>query len=190
MSEDLDPRVARSRAAVLDAATELLLAEGLPAVTVEAVLARSGVARSTLYRHWTGRGELLVDVFRRLVPPPAPAPPPGPLRERLVAVGLDAARSMQDEATRLMISLLHAADVDEELAAFRDRFHEETHTPLATVLTEARAAGELPAEVPDEDVTGLLIGPLFVRSLMLRRPVDAAWVHAHVDRVLRALDLP
>jgi TetR/AcrR family transcriptional regulator, regulator of autoinduction and epiphytic fitness len=46
-----DPRVERSRTAVLDAAAGLLLEGGVPALTVEAVVERSGVARSTIYRH-------------------------------------------------------------------------------------------------------------------------------------------
>ena len=50
-----DPRVARSRTAVLDAATHLLVTGGPAAVTVDAVVAESGVAKSTIYRHWRSR---------------------------------------------------------------------------------------------------------------------------------------
>lgn len=63
-----DPRVARSRARLLDAATALLVGGGPAAVTVDAVAERSGVAKSTLYRHWTSRTELLVDVMRANMP--------------------------------------------------------------------------------------------------------------------------
>src|SRR2546429_7561340 len=49
-----DPRVVRTKAAVLDAATTLL-AEGASTFTIEAVSARSGVAKTTIYPHWAFR---------------------------------------------------------------------------------------------------------------------------------------
>lgn len=72
----VDPRIARSRAKVLAAATELLVEGGAAAVTVDAVVDRSGVAKSTLYRHWSSVTQLLVDVMRSSMPDLA-APAPG-----------------------------------------------------------------------------------------------------------------
>jgi AcrR family transcriptional regulator len=179
-----DPRVARSRQAVIDAATELLLADGLAAVTVEAVLARSGVARSTLYRHWPGRAELLVDVLRRLVPPSTTTPPPGPFRHRLEAIALQVARELQDpESAPLIATLLHAAHFDPELSAFCDQFTRDKRAPLEEVLAAARAVGDLRDDVTDDDVVTLLIGPMFMRTVMMRLPIGDAWVLGHVDRV-------
>lgn len=63
-----DPRIARSRRKVLASATEILVESGPRAVTVDAVAERSGVAKSTIYRHWDSRSELLVDVIRAHVP--------------------------------------------------------------------------------------------------------------------------
>ena len=60
---DCDPRVARSRAAVISAATELLVDAGPNAVTIDAIVARSGVAKSTIYRHWASRDDVLLDVM-------------------------------------------------------------------------------------------------------------------------------
>ena len=51
-----DPRIERTRQVVLDAALALVAESGYGAVTIEAVAARSGVAKSTIYRHWPGRG--------------------------------------------------------------------------------------------------------------------------------------
>ena len=63
-----DPRIARSRAKVLDAATALLVESGPRGVTVDAVCDRSGVAKSTLYRHWESREDLLVEVLKCNIP--------------------------------------------------------------------------------------------------------------------------
>src|SRR4051794_14143427 len=71
----LDPRVARSRAAVIDAATELLVESGPSAVTIDAIVARSGVAKSTIYRHWGSRDDVLLDVMEVCAPDLTPPDP-------------------------------------------------------------------------------------------------------------------
>ena len=63
-----NPRVARTRERVIRAATDLLVEGGPWAVTVDAVVARSGVAKSTIYRHWESRDELLVEILACCAP--------------------------------------------------------------------------------------------------------------------------
>ena len=70
--EPTSPRAARSREKLLAAATDLLVEAGPTAVTVDAVSERSGVAKSTLYRHWGSRDDMLVDVVRSNLPEPEP----------------------------------------------------------------------------------------------------------------------
>lgn len=79
-----DPRLDRSRSAILSAAVALLSEGGVKQVTVDAVTARSGVARSTLYRHFPNNTELLAAAFQELLPP-LRLPETGlPARERLL----------------------------------------------------------------------------------------------------------
>lgn len=73
----VDPRVARTRSRVLGAAWELLDEVGFDGVTVELVSERSGVARSTMYRHWRTMPELLRDAFAAQA-----GSRPGPRRRR------------------------------------------------------------------------------------------------------------
>lgn len=81
-----DPRPARSRARLVDAATALLRSGGPSAVTIDAVTRAANVARATLYRHFSSGNDLVAAAFHSLMPP-APIPPDeGSLRERLVAV--------------------------------------------------------------------------------------------------------
>ncbi len=81
-----DPRPARSRARLLEAATSLLRSGGPSAVTVDAVTKAANVARATLYRHFPSGNDLLAAAFRALIPA-APMPPEdGPLRDRLIAL--------------------------------------------------------------------------------------------------------
>src|SRR5918994_4065001 len=79
MSQSTDearpPRLVRPRAAALDAGVELLVEGGPNAVTVKAVAQRSGVAKTTIYRQWRSRDDLVADVIGEVAASP-PAPPP------------------------------------------------------------------------------------------------------------------
>ncbi len=87
----VDPRVARTRVAVLTAAREVLVDDGWEGVTVARVAERSGYARTTLYRHWPQRLDLLRDLIRAEASV-AHSTPSGDLRADLVAE-LEAFRS-------------------------------------------------------------------------------------------------
>ena len=72
-----DPRVERSRRIILEAVLGELADVGYGGLTIEGVAARAGVGKSTIYRHWPGKLELVEDAFRTLkaavTVPPAPA---------------------------------------------------------------------------------------------------------------------
>src|SRR5258708_20401811 len=83
-----DPRPARSRARLLEAATVLLRSGGPSAVTIDAVTRSANVARATLYRQFPSANDLVAAAFMRLIPP-APMPPEaGSLPERLTPIAL------------------------------------------------------------------------------------------------------
>lgn len=65
MSTDLTPRrrSEKSRTAIVTATRELLLERGFDALTIEAVAARAGVGKQTIYRWWRSRPELVADVM-------------------------------------------------------------------------------------------------------------------------------
>src|SRR5262245_19919967 len=66
---DVDPRVERSRRVILEAVLEELGEVGYGPMTIERVAARAGVGKSTVYRHWPGKLELVEDAFRTLKAP-------------------------------------------------------------------------------------------------------------------------
>lgn len=163
---DLDPRIARSRAKLLAAATELLVESGPRAVTVDAVAERSGVAKSTLYRHWSSRDELLVDVMRSHVPDTPPVD---------LSLGFEAALCSQisiavgvfsdPEWLRILPSLVslqhHVPQMAELMAADRDA----KLAMLRSVIDLGVAEGRLPAGLDPMTVLHVLIGPLMFAVL-------------------------
>jgi len=82
----VDPRTARSRARLIEAATSLLSSGGVGAVTIDAVTALSRVARTTLYRQFGSSTHLLAAAFEHLLPPVVPPPVGGDLRARLIDI--------------------------------------------------------------------------------------------------------
>lgn len=163
---DVDPRIQRSRAKLLAAATELLVHDGIRAVTVDAVAERSGVAKSTLYRHWSSSRELLLDVLGANVPEPEPID---------LAVGFGAALRAWVERSavalhepdwpRTLVALLelgnHAPDVAELL---RENFEVQLAT-LATILELGAAEGRLRSGLDARQVSYTLLGPLVLAAV-------------------------
>jgi AcrR family transcriptional regulator len=180
----LDPRVARSRAKVIDAATQLLIEAGPRAVTVDAVVERSGVAKSTLYRHWTSREDLLVEVMRCNVPdlPPPAADLPFEAALRQFVHDLAAVLSSPDWRA-IMPALIMLQQHMPELAHIAHDDRTEKFDILGGVLQRGVDEGVLPAGLDHELVARVLIGPMFF-AVVSGHPDDADAVDATADFVV------
>ena len=152
-----DPRPARSRARLLDAATALLRSGGPSAVTIDAVTRSANVARATLYRHFPSANDLVAAAFMRLIPP-APMPPEeGSLRDRLTAIVVAWAKMIAEVPTTLTamnwlalgpdIGRLPADRQNEpgspEMRTLRERIAEQYAAPFDVIFDSPQAAAEL-----------------------------------------------
>jgi TetR/AcrR family transcriptional regulator, regulator of autoinduction and epiphytic fitness len=186
---EVDPRVERSRELVLAAALDLLGEVGYGALTVEAVAARSGVAKSTVYRHWGGKLELVADAFVELKREAFEPPPPGPVRQRVIHLLQRAVTKQRDpqwRAAACVPALIEAAAHCEEVAAVSRMLAERGAQPLIDVLDEGVAAGELPAGVDTAVLADALVGPIALRHLFHRPPIHPDDVPDLVDLILPA----
>jgi AcrR family transcriptional regulator len=162
--EPLDPRIARSRAAVLEAGVELLVGGGPNAVTVEAIAHRSGVAKTTIYRQWRSREDLVVDVIAQVVPksptPPADLPFEPTLRATMRA---SCASAGDDRVRRAFPALLLAkAQGQFELDRLRSRTEHDQQAMLEELLHRGVAEGCLAPDVSVEDAVIQLFAPLIL----------------------------
>jgi AcrR family transcriptional regulator len=181
----VDPRIERTRAAVVEAAVALLLDGGTKAVTIEAVVQRSGVARSTIYRHWPTRTDVVAAAFEAVIPPLPADVPDGPLRERLEALLVPVAEHIgREEHAAIVPALLADAGRDPELRSFRDRFIEMQRAPLRGLVQTAVQRGELPGETDPDEAIAQLAGPILFRRVVLGQPVDAAFARRMVELFL------
>jgi TetR/AcrR family transcriptional regulator of autoinduction and epiphytic fitness len=184
--EEPDPRVERSRRVILEAVLDELGAVGYGAMTIEGVAARAGVGKSTIYRHWTGKLDLVEDAFRTLKAP-VQAPEEGTLRERVIGL-LEQVACLVEESTysACMPALIEAAERDPQARDLHRRFSAERRAILVDLLRGAVKDGELPPDTDPELLGDALVGPIVLRRLMLYEPLDPAIVPKLVDQLLPA----
>lgn len=180
----LDPRIERSRRVVLEATVGLIAEAGYGAVTIEAVAARSGVAKSTIYRHWPSRLELINDAFHELKPT-VPMPTEGTVRDRLIAFLEHVARNIGTSTwSACLPALIDAAEHDPDARALHCRLTVAGRQSLVDLLEEGVGNGELPTGLDLELLAEALFGPILIRRLMLHEPLDPGQVRHLVDQVV------
>jgi len=163
---DLDPRVARSRQRLLAAATDLLVEAGPRAVTVDAVSERSGVAKSTLYRHWDSRQALLIDVMRSNMPHPVEPDPSLGFEASLRALVTSVATTLRDpEWARILPAMISLKQTMPELQELSDSDNEDKLAVLSRVVRLGVDEGVLPDDIDVHLVAHVLIGPIVFATI-------------------------
>ena len=134
MAGDADRRVARSKAAIMATTVELLAERGVAATTIDAISQRSGVAKTTIYRHWPSKPEVVVDAIGSVLDAPVD-PDTGDLSGDLCALLAGLAEGLaDDQLQRLLSSLMEAAAHDAELADLHRRHVAGRHDVVRQAL--------------------------------------------------------
>ncbi len=181
----VDPRVARSRAAIVGATVELLLEGGVHATTVDAIAERAGVSKATIYRHWESRQQLIVDALEELKPHHE-LPDTGSVRDDLVTLLLHLRDQLESPTVAAFASMLGAAAHDPELADLRQQYTAARRHPSEVVVERAQGRGELPADLDVDLFLSMVVGPLFYRKIVQGRSIPRPWCEQVVDAALRA----
>jgi len=169
---------------VVQAAVDVLVRTGVGGFTIDEVVARSGVAKTTVYRWWPNRQALLLDAAHSLLSPAA-TPNSGDTRADLVAYLSNFVTVPRDTpAGRLLPELCSVAQRDPEIAELRDTLIAEKRQPVVTILELAKARGDIDQAADVELLATLLIGPLAYTKSLRGLPVDARLVTSVVDTVL------
>jgi AcrR family transcriptional regulator len=184
-SKLLDVRVRRSRVKVLDAAAELLLERGLAGASVDEITRRSGVAKTTIYRHWPTRGDLLRDACSS-IGTPLQVPDTGSFEGDVTALVTSLAHLLRSEKwTSVLPSIIDAAERDPDIAAVYSRLQKGYSAPLLFIVQRAMERGELPKPTDAATLVAALTGPLFYRRWFSREPLTSAFARQVVRLVLR-----
>ncbi|GAA2333794.1 TetR/AcrR family transcriptional regulator [Streptomyces cuspidosporus] len=199
---DSSRRSERSRRAILDAALELLGELGYPRLTVEAIAARAGVGKQTIYRWWPSKAAVLLDAFTDPGATPegaeasegaeragAALPDTGDLEADLKLVLRAAVDQMNAPAYDLPARALTAEGlVNPELGAhFVAQVLEPPLRLFAERLRAAQDAGQVARDIDPRVAVELVCGPLTHRWLLRTLPLTHEYADAVVETALRGI---
>src|SRR5262245_39994481 len=189
-----DPRAERSRQAILDATRELLGEEGgVGSLTVEAVAARSGVAKTTIYRRWRDKWELALDaVMIDMLPGFAEPVDIGDTRKELITFVDGAMKNLSAPPSGpAMQGLASQIATDPELArVYREHVVEPRRAQLRPVIERGIARGDLRPDTDVRLVHELMVGPIFYRLLFSGPQLDRKLSTRLADAILDAFRAP
>jgi AcrR family transcriptional regulator len=164
-------RTARTRQHVLDAALAELGEHGYDGLTVEAVAARAGVHRATVYRRWGDVGGLLADVLAAASDDDWQPPDTGSLSGDLVALNQESQDALVARPS-IMAALIAASFRSEQAERAQRRLWEDRYERCEIIVSRAIRRAELP---PRTDARRLLVAataPLYHQLVLLHAPCD------------------
>jgi AcrR family transcriptional regulator len=166
-------RAARIRACILEATFELLADVGYERLIIEEVAARAGVHKTTVYRRWPTKAELVLDATRVFSERDIPIPDTGSLSGDLQALARDVAANIGAETgARRTRSIVAAAASSSDLAASMHTFWAERLALTVPIIDRAIEREEIPASSDANLIIETLIGPMWVRLLLTGEIID------------------
>jgi AcrR family transcriptional regulator len=181
------PRDAQAEQAILQATVELLSEVGFNQLSIEAVAARAGVGKPTIYRRWPSKPELVLDAVERLAPPFPTADTGDPLTDLRQIVPELIVGLTSSPVARATIALAGDAEMTRRLG---EQYLWPRRAGIAVILHRAIAAGELRADVDVEMAIDLMLGASVYRWLVTAQPVDADTARRVVDAVWQSMRAP
>lgn len=179
-----DKRVQRSKEAVLAATDGLLSEGGIGGVSMDEVSRRSGVSKTTIYRHWPSRSALLLDACSNLGSRPE-IPDTGSLKGDIAALAAFLADQLQSARWAAVLpSIIDASERDPELAQLHAALHEGLMTPFLTICERARKTGDLAPRQKPSEVAAAIVAPFFYRRWFSREPLDDRFVKSVVESIV------
>lgn len=184
-----DPRIARTRAAVLEATIEVIAEEGAGAVTFQAVAKRARVSRATLYRHWPHPEELVFEALAEIVSA-WEFSGPGRLGDELIAEMDERRSELNKPLVRIAFNTVIArAPRDPEAAKLRDRLVGSIAGGLRKSIAAGVDRGELRPGLDAEVLTAQVMGPMVWRSFVLGKDVTRPYIRKIVREALEPWEL-
>ena len=188
-SPELDARVRRSKETVLAVTHQMMSETGLSGVSIDEVSKRSGVAKTTIYRHWPSRADLLLEACTKLGSK-FEVPDTGSFRGDIEALVMAFASYLRTApATKILPSIVDAAEHDTKIAKL---LHAQVHAYIMAPLYEVIERAQKKAEIgEDQDASHLIariVGPLFFRRWFSGESLDENFVRAIVQSAIAAED--
>lgn len=190
------PRSAAADVAIMDATRAALVEVGWGKLTMGYVAARAGVAKTTLYRRWSNKGELVVHAVAALFDE-LELPDRGSLRADVQGVVVSFARMLQRPETNTSLMAVVAESTHDPVLRdhIREAIVERQKQLVRQGRARAQARGELPPDLPDPDenkrlvdlVFDVIAGAVVHRTLVSGEYVDQQWAEDFTRLLLAGL---
>jgi AcrR family transcriptional regulator len=179
MANDSDPpqarrtggRSARVRAAALTATVDVLFESGFDTLSIREIAKRAGVHVSSIYRRWGTKAELVSDALASRMGLEVPTPDTGSLREDLLTLLRAAAAFISTPLGENLVRMALRRDLPDS-DTVRDRFWTDRFTRGSVILDRALET---------------LVGPLYLRLLLTREPLNETIIENVVDLMLTGI---
>jgi AcrR family transcriptional regulator len=179
------PRSAEADDAILDAALDQFCEFGYDGLSVERVAARAGVAKTTIYRRYPSKLDLVMATLERAKEGTHAPEGSGSLREDLLHMARAYLDMLQSPTIGRAIPMMLASKArSDELAQAHTEFVRARRAPGYQLIREGIARGELAADADPAMIADMLFGAIFTRVFVTGRPTDDEYVVELVDRVL------
>jgi AcrR family transcriptional regulator len=182
------PRSEEADRAIIDAALELFAESGAGGLCIEAVAARAGVGKSTIYRRWPGKEDLLVDALATLKSP-LPEPAGRSVRDDLVALLRVMCQDFTDPRRVRATALLHGEGIKYPrlLRRFTESVVEPRREVFRSVLRRGIETGELRPGIDIETALFMMTGAIQARARCGADLVPSGYAEQIVDQLLAGL---
>jgi AcrR family transcriptional regulator len=169
---------------VTRAAASELAKVGYANLRIEDVAAQAGVNKTTIYRRWPRKADLVAATLRLINEPEMGLPDLGSIHDDLLALLREkVARASTCEGQSIHRMIMLEMDHPEVAEIIRDLRAEYT-APWIAVIERAVSRGELPRGSDPELMSDLITGPVFGKLLRRREPVDDAYLRSVVNLVV------
>jgi AcrR family transcriptional regulator len=185
------PRSEKAHKAILAAVMDLLLEQGLHAMSMEEVARRAGVSKATIYRWWPSKERLALDALATewAFTPPAAQRDTGSLRGDLRTRLLPWLRQLNRKPyAHVVAGLVAEAQTSPEFAElYRSHFVQARRDATRELLVRARDRGEIAANTDLEVTLDMLYGPIYHRLLHGHAPLTEQFAQQVIDYVITAI---
>jgi AcrR family transcriptional regulator len=164
------PRAEAREQAILDAALELLMEVGYDRLSIDALAERARAGKATIYRHWSGKAQIVAEAVRRLKVGAVDVPiDTGSLRGDLLGEMNQVCLTMDSEDAAIISGVLSAMRTDPELAhLIRTQVLDSKRGKFDGIIERAVRRGELPAgstaDLVEEVIPALVVNRLVIQG--------------------------
>ncbi len=182
------PRSEQAEQAIIEATLDLFAEQGFEGVCVEAVAARAGVGKATIYRRWPNKEELLLAALGSMKSP-FPEPEGASVRDDLVAMLIVMCEDKADprKARRYALLLGEGGKYPRLMARYKETVVKPRYDAIRAVIGRGIETGELRADVDIEIALLTLTGTVLAKEKSAVGELNAGFAARIVDEVLLGL---